>query len=135
MNYNVGDIINGTISNIKSFGIFIKFDDTFGFCHISNCSHKFIKDLNELFIINQQISAKIIEINSVENKINLSIKDCENNNTAKPKKIKEIKSSNHNEKDMLVNSPTFEDMMKAYLKKSDERLDSIGKRNQKHRKR
>lgn len=135
MNHNVGDIIKGTISGIKQYGVFVKFENTFGFCHISNCSHKFIKNLNDLFTINQEVVAKIIEIDNEINRINVSIKDCENVEM-KPKvnKPKEVKSPIQIETKKSEKS-TFEDMLKDYLKKSDERLVSIGRRNQKHRKR
>lgn len=134
MEHNIGDIIKGTISGIKQYGVFIKFEDTFGFCHISNCSHKFIKSLNDLFSMNQEINAKIIEIDTETQRINLSIKDCENTLVHKEEKPKEIKQPIQLKNEETSKS-SFEDMLKNYLKTSDERLDSIGKRNQKHRKR
>lgn len=134
MEHNIGDIVKGTISGIKPYGVFIKFEDTFGFCHISNCSYKFIKDLNNNFSINQEVNAKIIEIDKENNRINLSIKDCENNNSLKIEKPKEIKQPIQIET-KEPSKLSFEDMLKVYLKNSDERLESIGKRNQKHRKR
>ena len=136
MSVEIGQIITGTISGIKSYGVFIKFENTFGFCHISNCSHKFIKNLNELFIINQEVSAKIIEINN--DKINVSIKECESNDISKRNKNKENKFTNTAETKEISKpsaKPSFEDMLKNYLKVSDERLESIGKRNQKRQKR
>jgi general stress protein 13 len=134
MNYKIGDIIQGTISGIKPYGVFIKFENNFAFCHISNCSHKFIKNLNDLFLINQEIKAKIIEINSEINKINVSIKDCEDN--VPIKNISNIDTKSPVQFTVKEPSkPSFEDMMKSYLKISDEKLESIGKRNQKHIKR
>ena len=140
MYYNIGDNINGTVSGIKQYGIFIKFDEVFGFCHISNCSHKFIKNLNELFSIGQEIKAKIIEIDS-NNRINLSIKDCENQivqSEYKPK-IEKLKQKYKNppqfEKITNNNVSSFDDMLKLYLKNSEEQLNCIGKRTQKHNKR
>lgn len=143
MGHKIGDIITGTISGVKSYGIFIKFKDTFGFCHISNCSHKFIKNLNDLFPIGNEVVAKIIEIDTEYNRINLSIKDCENieikckPTIQKPKfeKKLEFKKSNQIENQLENNSkPSFDDMLKTYLKNSEERLNCIGKRNQKHQK-
>ena len=143
MKYNIGDIVIGTISGVKPYGVFIKFEETFGFCHISNCSHKFIKNLDELFPIGSEIKAKIIEINENDNKINLSIKECE---IQKPQ-IKEkqfiqkskFEKTNNNKKqnsqNIIESKPSFDDMLKTYLKTSEERLDCIGKRNQKHTKR
>lgn len=136
MEHTIGNIVHGTISGIKPYGVFIKFENNFGFCHISNCSHKFIKNLTDLFSIGNEVTAKIIEIDLENNKINLSIKDCENNFIPKIK-MKESKEFNKVKeiKDKDTSKPSFEDMLKTYLKNSDERLESIGKRNQKHRKR
>ena len=38
MSNQINDIVIGTISGIKPYGIFVKLNDTFGFCHISNVS-------------------------------------------------------------------------------------------------
>lgn len=147
MKHNVGDIVNGTISGIKTYGVFIKFEDTFGFCHISNCSYKFIKNLNELFSIGDEIKVKIINIDNEHNKINVSIKDCEIKEPQMSKKQfvrksnfekskLECKKTNQQDINKRVEvKPTFDDMLKNYLKNSEERLDCIDKRNQKHRKR
>lgn len=139
MEYKIGDIISGIISGVKPYGVFIKFGDTFGFCHISNCSHKFIKNLNELFPIESEIKAKIIEIHAETNKINVSIKDCENQEIQNTPKINARKSKfekpKQDFKKAVDTKLSFDDMLKNYLKVSEERIECIGKRNQKHRKR
>lgn len=121
----IGDIVTGKITGIKPYGIFIKYENTTGFCHISNVSNKFIKNLNDLFTINQEITTKIIKIED-DNKINVSIKDYENN-------VNQIKQKNHVVK--KESKPSFEDMLKNYIKSSDEKLGFISKRDKKHHKR
>ena len=145
MEHNIGDIINGTISGVKPYGVFVKFKDTFGFCHISNCSYKFIKNLNESFPIGMEIKAKIVEIDLENNRINLSIKDCENQSLYSKQKPKVHKPKIEKPKQEFKNpvqfeikesvKTSFEDMLKSYLKSSDEKLDAIGKINRKHTKR
>lgn len=145
MNIENGQIITGTISGVKPYGVFIKFENSFGFCHISNCSYKFIKNLNDSFPIGMEIKAKVIEMDFQHNRFNLSIKDCENSQPEDKLKSKNYKSTDKKIKHEFKN-PTqyeikesqtisFEDMLKNYLKVSDEKLESIGKRNQKHTKR
>ena len=147
MKYNIGTIITGTISGIKQYGVFIKFEDVFGFCHISNCSYKFIKNLNELYNIGDEVNAKVIEIDSVNNRINVSIKECENQCTQIKQNKMVYKSVAKNQKREFKNlnsfettvndnvKPSFDDMLKTYLKNSEERLNNINKRNQKYKKR
>lgn len=145
MNYNIGDIITGSVSGVKPYGVFIKLEDTFGFCHISNCSHKFIKNLNETFPIGSEVKAKILQIDCEFNKINLSIKDCEIQKPqtkqsqfiqkSKFEKSNNVKKQNQNENIKTKSYDSFDDMLKNYLKTSEERLDCIGKRNQKYNKR
>lgn len=135
MEYSIGQIINGTISGVKQYGVFINFGDKFGFCHISNCSHKYIKNLNELFPLNKEVTAKILEIDNDSGRMNVSIKECESKEESRPKIIKPITSKSPIQIEHKEEKMSFEDMMKNYLKSSDEKLDSIGRRNQKHRKR
>ena len=136
MKYAIGDIITGVISGVKAYGVFIKFEDTFGFCHISNCSHKFIKNLNDWFPIGSEITAKIIDVDDEHGRVNVSIKDCEIQKPKIEKSKNEFKKSSQEEISKTIESkPSFDDMLKTYLKNSEERLDSIGKRNHKHRKR
>lgn len=125
MNIEIGQIITGKISGIKQYGMFIEFDNTCGFCYIANASHEFIKDLHDEFEIGQEVTAKIIEITD-DNKINVSIKACSNIN---------INQSYKKINKKPENPEPFEDMLKGYLKKSEENLQSINGRIRKHRKR
>lgn len=116
--HKIGEIIKGSISGIKPYGLFIKLDDDFGFCHISNTSNSFIKDLNKMFYIGQFVTVKVVEITE-NNEINVSIKDCENDIKNKTSK----------------NNKTFEDMLQKFIKSSDEKISNINKRSQKKQKR
>ena len=120
----VGDIISGSISGIKPYGIFIKFEDITGFCHISNVSNKFIRDLNELYKIRDMVTAKIIEIDSEKQRLNVSIKDVS------------YKKRNryHNAPIEYKKEPepkTFEDMLQKFIKDSDDKLGSMKRRERK----
>lgn len=132
--HEIGQIIKATISGIKPYGVFVKLDEDFGFCHISNVSNNFIKDLNKLFYIGQFVNVKIVEITE-QGKINVSIKDCENkiinklNNESKIEKNhkKETKTLDENKK------PTFEEMLLNFMKTSDDKISSMNKRKQKNK--
>jgi len=79
-NYKVGDIVEGKITGITDFGIFIKFpldaqkpeEILEGLIHISELDWQLITDPGELFKINETVRAKIIKISN--GKISLSLK-------------------------------------------------------------
>ena len=71
--YKVGDIIEGEVSGIVDFGIFIKIeDDLEGLAHISELDWSLVEDPSKLFKLGEKVKAKIINIQ--DNKISLSIK-------------------------------------------------------------
>lgn len=75
--YKVGDIVDGTITGIVDFGVFVKFDNLEGLVHISELAYQLIENPHDLVKIGEKIKAKIIEIN--RDKVSLSIKDLKKN--------------------------------------------------------
>lgn len=73
--YKKGDIAKGTVTGIKSYGAFVKFEDgSSGLIHISEFSDGFVKKLEDFVKIGDKIEVKIIEFNESIQKYNLSIK-------------------------------------------------------------
>ena len=71
--YNVGDLIEGTITAVTDFGVFVEFGENLeGLIHISELAWQRIDDPRELFDVNQKIKAEIIKIDG--SKIFLSSK-------------------------------------------------------------
>jgi len=71
--YNLGDEIEGPITGIVDFGVFIKIEEGLeGLVHISEISWALIEDPRSMFKVGDIVRAKIIEIK--EGKISLSIK-------------------------------------------------------------
>lgn len=71
-NVKVGDVIEGEVSGIVDFGIFVKFDGLEGLVHISELSWQRVDDPANLVKIGDKIKAEIIGIE--DSKITLSIK-------------------------------------------------------------
>lgn len=74
-NYKVGDIIDGIVSGVADFGVFIRFADNpsiEGFIHISELDYKIIDNPKEIVKIDNVIKVKIIEIK--DSQVNLSLK-------------------------------------------------------------
>jgi small subunit ribosomal protein S1 len=73
----VGDIIEGKVTSVASFGVFVEFEGIEGLIHISRLSKIHIDDPNRFFRKGQDIQAKIIDINKRKSKIALSRKELE----------------------------------------------------------
>ncbi|NCF74989.1 MAG: S1 RNA-binding domain-containing protein [Xanthomonadaceae bacterium] len=74
--YKIGDVVEGIVSAITNFGIFIKFNGLEGLIHISEIAWQRIDNPEDLVKIGDKIKAEIIEINGI--KIFLSIKKITN---------------------------------------------------------
>ena len=77
-NYKVGEIVKGCVTGIEKYGIFISLDNYYsGLIHISEISDDFVKNINDYVHIGETIKAKILEINTEECHIKLSIKNID----------------------------------------------------------
>jgi small subunit ribosomal protein S1 len=76
--YELGDIVEGDVTGIVEFGIFIKIEEGLeGLAHISELDWGLVEDPKELFKVGQKVKAKIIEI--ADDKISLSVKQLKAN--------------------------------------------------------
>jgi small subunit ribosomal protein S1 len=76
--YELGSVVEGDITGIVEFGIFIKIEEGLeGLAHISELDWGLVEDPKELFKVGQRIKAKIIEI--ADDKISLSVKQLNKN--------------------------------------------------------
>ena len=76
--YEVGKEITGTITNLTDFGIFIELEEGIeGLVHISEISKDKIKTPMEKFKVGDVITARVMNINTEERRIGLSIKRLE----------------------------------------------------------
>jgi small subunit ribosomal protein S1 len=74
--YHVGDVIRGKIRNITDFGIFVGIEDGIdGLIHISDISWvDRIKHPGDVYKKGDEVEAKILQIDTVEEKFSLGIK-------------------------------------------------------------
>jgi len=76
--YEVGKEITGTVTNLTDFGVFIELEEGIeGLVHVSEISKEKIKTPIGKFNIGDVITAKVMNINSDERRIGLSIKRLE----------------------------------------------------------
>ena len=76
--YEVGSEITGTITNLTDFGVFVELEEGIeGLVHVSEISKEKIKTPVGRFNIGDVITAKVMNINTEERRIGLSIKRLE----------------------------------------------------------
>ena len=76
--YPIGNIVLGKVVRFASFGAFVELEPGVdGLVHISKISNKRIDKPEEELTLGKEVKAKILEVNSVEKRIALSIKDVE----------------------------------------------------------
>ncbi len=73
--YNPRTMVEGTISGITQFGLFVKIeDDVEGLVHISEVSRKRIEDLEEHYSLGEEVSVMVIGVDVEKKRLSLSIK-------------------------------------------------------------
>jgi len=72
----IGMILPGIVTNITNFGAFVDIGvKQDGLVHISQLSHDFVRDPNEVVILHQEVKVKVLDIDIGRRRIQLSIKD------------------------------------------------------------
>jgi uncharacterized protein len=76
-----GMILPGIVTNITAFGAFVDIGvHQDGLIHISQLSHTFVKDPNDIVKINQKLKVKVLEVDITRKRIQLSLKDVQDLN-------------------------------------------------------
>jgi S1 RNA binding domain protein len=103
----VGATITGTVARIENYGAFLQLEDgRMGLVHISEIDRNYVKDVREHLREGDAVEAKVVAIKD-DGKIDLSIKALQD---PPPPRAPRRGSD-----------PEFEQMMKKFLKQSEER--------------
>ncbi|MDR3176005.1 MAG: 30S ribosomal protein S1 [Desulfovibrio sp.] len=88
--YPVGSLVEGTITNITDFGVFVEVEEGIeGLVHVSEISSKKIKSPSELYKEGVAIQAKVIHVSAEERRLGLSVKQLkEDEERKKPKEFR-----------------------------------------------
>lgn len=119
----VGNVVEGKVSGITSFGAFIQLPEgKTGLVHISEIAEEYVKDINTHLKGNQVVKVKVMSIDN-NGKISLSIKK------ALPPK-NEVRSSRPADIDWSrgnLDNMSFEERLSKFMKDSDEKLSDLKK--------
>ena len=135
MALQVGEIVEGKVSNIMPFGAFISLpDNKTGLVHISEVAVDFIKDIKEHLKPGENVKVKVIKIDD-SGKISLSIKQA----MPKPVKTREKRRDERPKGpvrpiDIDWSKPaaadmSFEDKLSKFKQDSDEKMQALKRSN------
>ncbi|XP_021741470.1 uncharacterized protein LOC110707738 isoform X2 [Chenopodium quinoa] len=82
-----GAMFTGKVRSIQPFGAFIDFGAfTDGLVHVSQLSASFVKDVNDVVSIGQEVKVRLLEVNTDTGRISLSMRDDDSSNKPQQKK-------------------------------------------------
>lgn len=71
-NYQIGDILEGEITGVVDFGLFINLGTVEGLIHISEVAWEHVENLREMFKVGQKVKVQVISTEN--NRLSLSLK-------------------------------------------------------------
>jgi len=74
----IGQLVEGKVTGIKPFGVFIDLNGMSALLHIKQVSQKFIESLDKVFQVGQTIKAVIIDLDEGKGRVALSTRILEN---------------------------------------------------------
>lgn len=138
MQLSVGQIVEGKITGITNFGVFVDLGDgKSGLVHISEVARSYVNDINEHVKVNDVVKMKVLNIGE-DGKISLSIK------RALEPEVKEERRERREKRPFSPppkpdgsytwmpkkNEPaSFEEMMSRFKQTSDEKFSDLKRKN------
>ena len=73
----VGSTVKGKVVSIVPFGVFVEIEPHIeGLVHVSEVAHSFVKNINDVVKVGDEVEVKVLGYDEANRKINLSIKAC-----------------------------------------------------------
>lgn len=114
----VGDVLSGTVEHITPYGAFVRLENgQKAMIHISELSHNYVKKVEDVLTLSQQVTAKVIKIDD-KGRIDLSIKALQ---------VREQKPVRREE--------DLEKKISSFMKMSEEKFADLNSRNKDQRSR
>lgn len=135
MQPNVGEILEGKITGITKFGVFVDIgDNTTGMVHISEVARTYVNKISEHVKMGQTVKVKVLNI-AEDGKISLSIKRAleETEGKERSKRGRNFTPPKPDNSFVWTSSSnegaSFEDMLKKFQQTSDEKFSDLKKKN------
>lgn len=81
MEYKIGEKVRGRVTGIQPYGVFVELDEnTQGLIHISELKHAYVKDINQMANVGDEITVIIMDVDEYTKKISLSVRSLTKSN-------------------------------------------------------
>ena len=135
MQFKTGDIVEGKITSITSFGVFADIGEGLsGMVHISEISRNYVNDSNDFVKLGDTVKMKVISIGE-DGKIALSIRKASDEPPVKrERKPREPRVPSPPDRSFVweaeAHAPaSFEEMMSKFKQRSDEKMSDLKRKN------
>lgn len=133
----VGQIVEGKITGITNFGVFVDLGEgKSGMVHISEVARSYVNDINDFVKIDDTVKMKVLNI-ADDGKISLSIKralEPEKSETRQRRDSRSFQSQNKPDNSFTwtpkkSEPASFEEMMSRFKQTSDEKFSDLKRKN------
>ncbi len=129
----VGEIIEGKVTGITNFGVFVDIGEgKTGMVHISEVAQTYVSQISDFVKQGDVVKAKVLSV-SDEGKVSLSMKKAEE---PKPREKRQPRQPGDTKPDMSYvwtakksESASFEDMLSKFKQTSDEKFSDLKRKN------
>lgn len=137
MQLSVGQIVEGKITGITNFGVFVDIGEgKSGLVHISEVARSYVNDINEHVKVNDAVKVKVLNIGE-NGKISLSIRKAleaeepaERRERREKRRVAPPKPDGSYTWMPKKNEPaSFEEMMNRFKQTSDEKFSDLKRKN------
>ena len=121
----VGSVIEGKVSGITKFGVFVDIGEgVTGMVHISEVARNYVKDIKEYVRMGQEVKVKVITV-SPEGKVSLSMKRAVPPPPKSAPAPRPGRPGNYEWQSRKKEPTSFEDMMSKFKQISDEKISDL----------
>lgn len=133
MQLQVGEIVEGKITGITNFGVFVDLGDgVTGMVHISEVAKTYVSEIREHVKENDVVKMKVLSVGD-DGKISLSIKRAEEKKPAERTQKAPRQSAKPDNSFVWMpkknEGASFEDMMSKFKQTSDEKMSDLKRKN------
>ncbi len=135
MELTVGQIVEGKITGITAFGVFVEIGEgKSGLVHISEVARSYVNDINDFVKVGDSVKAKIMNLGD-DGKISLSMKRALDPERREPREKRDRRPAPTKPDNSFVWTPkktesaSFEEMMSRFKQTSDEKFSDLKRKN------
>lgn len=133
MQPKVGDLLEGKITGITKFGVFVEIgENTTGMVHISEVARTFVSEIRDFVKEGDSVKVKVLSIGD-DGKISLSMKRAQEDDRERPRRQRTFTPPKPDNSFVWTatknEGASFEDMMNKFKQTSDEKFSDLKRKN------